>query len=90
MVLTRFELAKYPFVPEAAEEVKRRDLDIGNLENPALESILDRAQNRVEEALNYYPPQVSYHPREEDVEIPSFPVAIVLAAATNTNYIKTL
>jgi DNA primase large subunit len=88
LVLTRVELAKYPFVPDAAEEVKRRDLDIGNLENPALESILDRAQSRVEEALNYNPPQVRYRPREEDIEIPSFPVAIVLAAATNNNYIK--
>jgi DNA primase large subunit len=88
LVLTRFELAKYPFVLDAAEEVKRLDLNIENLENPGLKSILDRAQNRIEEALKYNPPQVSYHPREEDIEIPSFPVAIILTAATNNDYIK--
>jgi DNA primase large subunit len=88
LVLTRAELAKYPFVLDAAEEVKRLDLNIENLENPGLKSILDRAQNRIEEALKYTPPQVSYRPREEDIEIPSFPVAIILAAATNNDYIK--
>jgi DNA primase large subunit len=88
MALTRIELAKYPFVVDAAEEVKREDLDITNLENPSLKAIVDRAQNRIDEALRYSPPTVSYVPREEDVEIPSFPVAIILAAASNSDYIK--
>lgn len=88
MVLTRFDLAKYPFVLDAAEEVRRLDLDIGNLENPALKAILDRAENRIEEALRNSPPEVSYRPREEDVEIPSFPVAVILAAASGNDYIK--
>lgn len=88
MALTRTELSKYPFVLDAAEEVKRLDLDISNLENPSLKTIVDRAQNRIEEALKTSPPQVSYHPREEDKEIPSFPVAVILATATNNDYIK--
>ncbi len=88
MALTRTELSKYPFVLDAAEEVKRLDLDISNLENPSLKTIVDRAQNRIEEALKTNPPQVSYHPREEDIEIPSFPVAVILATATNNDYIK--
>ncbi len=88
MVLTKADQAKYPFVLGAAEEVKKDDLDIINLENPSLRTIVDRAQNRIDEALNNSPPTVSYVPREEDIEIPSFPVAIILAAASNSDYIK--
>ena len=84
----RIELAKYPFVLDAAEEVKRLDLDVTNLENPSLKPIVDRAQNRIDEALKTSPPQVSYLPREEGIEIPSFPVAIILVAASNNDYIK--
>ena len=87
MALTRIELAKYPFVMDAAEEVKREDLDITNLENPSLKAIVDRAQSRIDEALKYSPPTVSYVPREEDIEIPSFPVAIILTAASNLSLI---
>jgi len=88
MALTKTDLAKYPFVLGAAEEVKKDDLDIANLENPSLKTIVDRAQNRIDEALKTSPPMVSYIPREEDIEIPSFPVAIILAAASNSDYIK--
>jgi len=88
LALTRIELAKYPFVLDAAEEVKRLDLDISNLENPNLKTIVDRAINRIEEALATDPPRVSFRPGDEDKEIPSFPVAIILASATNNDYIK--
>jgi DNA primase large subunit len=88
LALTRIELAKYPFVLDAAEEVKRLDLDVSNLENPSLKTIVDRAENRLEEALKTSPPMVSYRPRMEDIEIPSFPVAIILAAASNSDYIR--
>ncbi|MEM2130242.1 MAG: DNA primase large subunit PriL, partial [Candidatus Bathyarchaeia archaeon] len=53
-----------------------------------LKTIVDRAFNRIEEALATDPPQVSYRPGDEDKEIPSFPVAIILASATNNDYIK--
>jgi len=88
LTLTRTDKAKYPFLTDAAEEVKREDLDIQNLDNPELESIIKRAIERVEEALKNNPPQVTYREREEDTEIPSFPVAIIIAAASGSNYIK--
>ena len=88
MTLTRTDKAKYPFLTDAAEEVKREDLDIQSLDNPELESIINRAIERIEEALKTNPPQVTYREREEDTEIPSFPVAIILAAASGSNYIK--
>ncbi len=88
LVLTRSDLAKYPFLLDAAEEVKRLDLKIESLENPELEPILERAEKRIEEALRNASPQVSYLQREESIEIPSFPVAVMLAAASANNYIK--
>lgn len=88
MPLTRIDQAKYPFVSGAAEEVKKEKLDIENLENPMNKSILVRAQERIEEALRNDPPKVSYQNRKESIEIPSFPVAILLTAASNSKYIK--
>ncbi|MEM2111274.1 MAG: DNA primase large subunit PriL, partial [Candidatus Bathyarchaeia archaeon] len=88
MVLITSDLAKYPFVPEAAEEVRKRDLKIENLTNPNYQPILSRAEKRIEEALLNNPPEVSYHQHEDDIEILSFPVAIVLTAASSNDYIK--
>jgi len=88
MALTITDQAKYPFVIDAADEVKRQDIDISNLDNPSFKPIVDRAFDRIEEALNSNPPQVSYHPQEEAIETPSFPIAIIIAAASNSDYIK--
>lgn len=88
MPLTRTDIAKYPFLRDAAEEVRREDLDIQSLESPELGSIIKRAIERIEEALKNNPPQVSYRKLEEDIEIPSFPVAVIIAAASGSNYIK--
>lgn len=88
LVLTKIDLAKYPFTSEAAEYIKLLDLRIENLANPELKPILDRAENRIEEALLSNPPEVSYRERDEDIEIPSFPVAVMMAAATNNDYIR--
>jgi len=88
LVLTRSDQAKYPFLLGAAEEVRSLDLRIESLQNPELEPVLDRAENRIEEALESNPPEVSYHPRGESTEIPSFPVAVMMAAASANDYIK--
>ena len=88
MTLTREDIAKYPFLADAAEEVRRVNLEIQNLDNPELESIIKRAANRIREALENNPPRVSYRKRQEDIEIPSFPVAIIMAASSGSNYIK--
>ena len=88
LVLTKIDLAKYPFTSEAAEYIRLLDLRIENLANPELKPILDRAENRIEEALQSNPPEVSYRERDEDIEIPSFPVAVMMAAATNNDYVR--
>ncbi|HVP16429.1 MAG TPA: DNA primase large subunit PriL [candidate division Zixibacteria bacterium] len=81
------DYTKYPFLKEAAKYLKLPDLHIEDLENSELHQILDRAEERVEEAILYT--RVTRNPHhDEDVEILSFTVAIVLAIATQNSFIK--
>jgi len=83
---TKNDLAKYPFLREAAEYVKTLDLKIEDLESPEFSQILERAKERVEEAILYA--IVSRKLQNEEIEILSFPTAIMLAAATENQFIK--
>jgi len=83
---TKNDLAKYPFLKETAEYVKKLDLKIEDLTSPEFSSILERAKERVEEAILYA--LVSRKLRNEEIEILSFPVAIMLATATENSFIK--
>lgn len=86
--LTKGDWAKYPFLPAATRYIRTLDLKIDSLANPALKPILDRAESRVREALLTDPPQVSYLPYDDEVELVSFPVAVVIVAATADEFIK--
>jgi DNA primase large subunit len=83
---TKNDLAKYPFLKETAEYVKELDLKIEDLTNPEFSAILERAKERVEEAILYA--LVSRKLRNEEIEILSFPTAIMLAMATENSFIK--
>jgi len=79
------DLAKYPFLKETTEYIQKIGLDIEELNNPELNSIIDRAEERVKNAVLY----VSVGQRcSSEVEIPSFPVAIIIALATKNSFIK--
>jgi DNA primase large subunit len=81
------DYTKYPFLKGAAKYLRLPDLHIEDLANSELQQILDRAEERVEEAILYT--RVTRNPRQdEDVEILSFTVAIILAIATQTPFIK--
>jgi DNA primase large subunit len=82
---TKNDLAKYPFLKKTAEHVKKLDLKIEELTNPEMAQILNRAEERVKNAILYV---AIGEKRENDVEIPSFPVAIMLAIATKNSFIK--
>lgn len=87
-ILLLSDLAKYPFLPEAAEEIRKLDFKIENILEPDYEPILNRAEKRIIEALTNNPPEVSYDPRcDIKVEIISFPVAIILASAAS-DYVR--
>ena len=82
---TQNDLAKYPFLKETAVHMKKLGLKIEDLVNPEIAQILSRASERVENAIL----SVSVgEKRETYVEIPSFPVAIMLAIATKNSFIK--
>jgi DNA primase large subunit len=89
-VFSRFaknDYAKYPFLKEAAKYLKLPDLRIEDLASIELQEILNRAEERLEEAILYT--RVTRNPHhDEDVEILSFTVAIVLAIATQTPFIQ--
>ena len=83
---TQNDLAKYPFLKKTADHIKRLGLKIEELTNPDMEQIFNRAEERVKNAILY-----AVHvgeKRENDVEIPSFPVAIILVIATKNSFIK--
>ncbi|MEM2440078.1 MAG: DNA primase large subunit PriL [Candidatus Bathyarchaeia archaeon] len=83
---TKNDLAKYPFLKEAAEYVKTLGLKIEDLASPEFSQILNRAKERVEEAILYA--IVTRKLQNEEIEILSFPTAIMLAAATENPFIK--
>ena len=82
---TKSDLAKYPFLKQTAEHVKKLGLKIEELTNRDMAQILDRAEERVKNAILYVSVGTR---RENDVELPSFPVAIMLAIATQNSFIK--
>jgi len=82
---TQSDLAKYPFLKETAVHMKKLNLKIDELANPEMGQVLNRAEERVENAIL----SVTVGKKLEDcVEIPSFPVAIMLAIATKNSFIK--
>jgi DNA primase large subunit len=83
---TKNDLAKYPFLKETTEYVRKLDLKIEDLTNPEFAKILERAEERVEEAILYA--LIERRLRNEEIEILSFPVAIMLAVATQNSFIK--
>lgn len=84
--LTKNDMAKYPFLKTAARYMKVPNLKIEDLTSPELEEILNRAEERVEEAIMYV--RVSRKLKRPDIEISSYPVAVVLATATGSSFIK--
>jgi DNA primase large subunit len=83
---TKNDLAKYPFLKETTYYVKKLDFKIKDLISPELSNVFDRAKERVEEAILYA--LVSRRLHNSEVEILSFPVAIMLALATENPFIK--
>jgi len=73
---------------ETAEHVKEIDLEIKELESEEFNRILNKAEDRVEKALIDLPAYVKSRPRDDEIEIFSFPIATMLVAATADSFIK--
>lgn len=72
-MLTRADLAKYPFLTEAAEYVRDLGFSINDIADSEFSPILDRAEKRLEEALSKG--RVSDNITNESAEILSYPVS---------------
>jgi len=86
LVLTQTDLAKYPFTPQAAEHVQKLDLKITELDSPEYSRIVDRAEKRIEEAILYA--LVSEQLRNVEIEILSFPIAVMMVSLSNDPFLK--
>ncbi len=91
-LLTAYDRAKYPFMKEAAEHVRELGLDINELESDFFVPFLDRAEERVTNALvdvsGYAQTQPLDEPKEYEIEVFSFPIAILLVVGTEEPFIK--
>ena len=86
VVLTKGDLAKYPFTKEAAEYVASLKFDIEEFSNPIYASIIERAEERIREAVEKQ--IVSVNLKDEDIEIVSYPIAILMVSGSKNDYLK--
>lgn len=75
-VLSKEDLAKYPFTVEAAEYIKRADLTLSDLVEPGFRLILDRAVERVKSAIELG--RIKTDLSDVEVEILSYPTAMAI------------
>ncbi len=85
-MLSKTDQAKYPFAPEAVEYVRRRGLTVDELSDPSYATILDRAEDRITQAITEG--SVSSEWQNDDLEILSFPVAVYLATMIQDDWVK--
>jgi DNA primase large subunit len=77
---------------EAAEHVRELGLDINELESDFFVPFLDRAEKRVKDALvdvsAYAQTQPRDEPKDYEIEVFSFPIAVMLVVGTEESFIK--
>ncbi|MCJ7560325.1 DNA primase large subunit PriL [Candidatus Bathyarchaeota archaeon] len=83
---TKNDLAKYPFLKETAGYIKPLDLQIEDLTSIGMDQILKRAEERVCEAINFA--KITRNQKRIDLEISSYPAALLLVAATENSFIR--
>ncbi len=78
-----YDLAKYPFLPEAGEYVRNHGLSIEALARPDYQAVLERATQRVMEAARGKDPSEDV----DEKDILSFALSIVLVKATKLDHL---
>lgn len=87
MLVSKGDLAKYPFTREAIEYIRELDVKVDELVSPEYVEIINRAEQRVEDAL--IDRIVKWETTSmHDVEILSFPMAILLVVAIGDDFLK--
>ncbi len=86
---TKNDLAKFPFLKETARYISPLDLQIEDLTGPGMSIVLGRAEERVTLAITDLCVRLlEQQIKDANVEILSFPVAILLVSATDNSLIK--
>lgn len=83
--LTENDLAKYPFLPQTARYIQNLNLDINELTSPEYAPILKRAEERIKNAILL---GNTGKPARNEIEIPSFPIAMMIITAIGDQYLK--
>jgi len=81
--LAKSHLAEFPFLPQAKQYIARLDIDFAELST--LKPIVDRAKQRITASFILGADKPS---KNLDVEITSFPVAIMMVAGTKDNSLR--
>lgn len=78
-LLTKLDLAKFPFTTEASGYIRSRNIDPLELTRPELTPILDRAMERIKQGV--FSGRISAELTQEDVDILAYPTALMLISA---------
>mgnify|MGYP001565121706 FL=1 len=83
------DLAKYPFLEAAGEYVRRRGLSLDDISQPDFNEVIERAKSRVLQAIMRHEVSAEVGGGEisPEVELLSFPVALMLVKATDMNHL---
>jgi DNA primase large subunit len=80
-------LAKYPFTPQAAERVQELDHRTTELENQEYTKILQRAEQRIDQAIKTKQVASSFR-FDDETELLSFPIAMMMVISSNDKSLK--
>ena len=79
------DLAKYTFLPQAGDFIRAQGISISDLASGDYQKVLDRAEQRVMQALENT--KISQDILDREVEIMSFPVSLMLVKSTNLDHV---
>ena len=75
-LLTKQDLAKFPFTTEASDYIKSFNIKPVELARPELNQILERAMERIKQAV--FSGRISGELTQDDVDILAYPTALML------------
>jgi DNA primase large subunit len=78
-LLTKLDYARYPFTKEASEYIRSRNLSPLELSTPEFLPILQRARDRVKQAV--FSGKISPELSQEDVDILAYPTALMIISS---------
>jgi len=78
-LLTKLDYARYPFTAEASEYIRSRNINPVELSTPEFLPILERAKDRVKQAV--FSGKISPELTQEDVDILAYPTALMIISS---------